>query len=69
MNDDFNKITLILENDEAKREIIINLDENIYKLRISKAIEYIENDLSHATSNGKLHRKHLIDILKGVDKE
>ena len=31
--------------------------------------EYIETDLAHATSNGKLHRKHLLDILKGVDKE
>ena len=37
--------------------------------RIERAIEYIETDLAHATSNGKLHRKHLLDILKGVDKE
>ncbi len=36
---------------------------------IDKAIEYIENDLSHATSNGKLHRKHLLNIFKGSDKE
>lgn len=54
----------LLNEIESADVVIKTLDK-----RISKAIEYIEDDLSHATSNGKLHRKHLLDILKGVDKE
>ena len=72
MRDDFNKITLILENDEAKREITIDLNENIYKSRISKAIDLLEE----ARENIDLpwyDRQHLIEKtineLRGEDNE
>ena len=35
--------------------------------RLNKAIEYIENDMSHCKSNGKLTRKALLEILRGEE--
>ena len=47
---------------------IVLLDEN-YKLKqvIDKAIEYIENDLSHVKVVGKRNRSYLLEILRGED--
>lgn len=53
-----------------KKEHIDTITRNEeYRARIDKAIEYINGEMSHHTSNGRLTRKELIKILQGSDKE
>ena len=42
---------------------------NEKEVRIKKAIDYIEGEMSHHTSNGKRTRKYLVEILKGEDND
>ena len=42
-------------------------DIRLLQERINKAISYIENEMSHLTTNGIRTRKHLLSILKGSD--
>ena len=45
-----------------------SLDRVELEERIDKAISYIENEMSHLTTNGIRTRKHLLNILKGDNK-
>ena len=64
---------LAIENKELKEELERVDDRNNdlvkicqeYEDKINKAIEYIENDLSHIKVVGKRNKSYLLEILRG----
>ena len=66
-----NDIKLLQEKiDSLESQLDFMIDRNDEKQdRINKAISYIENEMSHLTTNGIRTRKHLLNILQGSDKE
>ena len=66
---------LAKENEELKEELknandTLDTHNELIKYlqnRIDKAIEYIENDLSHVKVVGKRNKSYLVEILKGED--
>ena len=58
-----------LRCEDSNHQMIWEHDSNarVLKQRIEKAIEYIENDLSHIQVIGKRNRSYLLEILKGKE--
>ena len=72
LNNEYQKLNEMIKEELTEEKKAYIKMYNMYveeKERNDKAIEYITGEMSHHTSNGRLTRQTLINILKGSDKE